>query len=74
MNATTSGVLNGEVDLPEVWCTAHFWYCESLRGSNRHRRVETLRCLMCGEKRRRVWNRLPAQRRPDREYRIGGAV
>lgn len=39
-----------------VWCSAHNWIVESLRGTNRNRRVATVRCLLCGHRRRHVWS------------------
>lgn len=47
---------------------AHRTVCESLRGTNRNQRVETVRCLDCGRMERRVWLGLPAARKPDRTY------
>ena len=52
-----------------VVCMAHSWRLESLRGTNRSQRVEHVRCLMCGERRTRVWMDLPKQAGPDREWR-----
>lgn len=44
----------------------HRTFLESLRGTNRDRRVETVRCLDCGHRERRVWKELPKAPRPDR--------
>lgn len=46
----------------------HDFRLYSLRGSNRHQRVEHSRCA-CGEERTRVWLGDMNQPRPDREYK-----
>lgn len=51
---------------PPICGAVHAWVCESLRGTNRNQRVETIRCEHCGERERRVWTGLPHARRPSK--------